>query len=234
MTGADRTWAQRYQVDDILRYSRSSRESGIEKGEYARVTRIDAEKNLLTITRGDGTQQTYDPRRQMGVTVYREQEKAFSVGDRIQFTAPYNDLKIANRELGTVEEIASNGAMKLKLDSGRRMTLDPTQHPHLDHGYAVTSHSSQGQTADRVLIHADTDLACKDLLNNRMAYVSVSRGQWDAQIFTNDRSALANALSHDVSHRSAYQPLQEIAQSLVRDVPRTQEHDVGLSIGIGL
>ena len=33
-------------------------------------------------------------------------------------------------------------------------------------GYAVTSHSSQGQTADRVLIHADTELGAKDLLNN--------------------------------------------------------------------
>jgi hypothetical protein len=26
-----------------------------------------------------------------------------------------------------------------------------------------------GQTADRVLIHADTELGAKDLLNNRMA-----------------------------------------------------------------
>jgi ATP-dependent exoDNAse (exonuclease V) alpha subunit len=40
----------------------------------------------------------------------------------------------------------------------------------------VTSHSSQGLTADRVLIHADTTPGTKDLLNNRMAYVAVSRG----------------------------------------------------------
>jgi hypothetical protein len=45
----------------------------------------------------------------------------------------------------------------------------------------VTSHSSQGQTADRVLIHADTQLGAKDLLNNRMAYVAVSHGAYDAQ-----------------------------------------------------
>ena len=32
MTGADRSWAQQYQVDDILRYSRSSKETGIKKG----------------------------------------------------------------------------------------------------------------------------------------------------------------------------------------------------------
>ena len=37
MTGADRSWAQQYQVNDILRYSRSSQETGIEKGEYTRV-----------------------------------------------------------------------------------------------------------------------------------------------------------------------------------------------------
>lgn len=35
---------------------------------------------------------------------------------------------------------------------------------HLDHGYVVTSHSSQGQMADRVLIHVDTELAAKALL----------------------------------------------------------------------
>lgn len=40
----------------------------------------------------------------------------------------------------------------------------------------MTSHSSQGQTADRVLIHVDTELGAKDLLNSRMAYVAVSRG----------------------------------------------------------
>jgi len=206
MTGADRSWAQQYQMNDILRYSRSSRETGIAKGEYTRVTGIDAQNNRLTVARVDGSETTYDPRRQMGVSVYREQEKAFSVGDRIQFTAPNHELKIANRELGKVENFAPDGAMRLKLDSGRSMDYEPRRHPHLDHGYAVTSHSSQGQTAGRVLIHVDTELAAKDLLNSRMAYVSVSRGQWDAQIFTNDREKLPQALGHDVSHQSALKP----------------------------
>jgi ATP-dependent exoDNAse (exonuclease V) alpha subunit len=151
---------------------------------------VNARENTLTVLRTNGEQTTYDPRRQMGVSVYREQEKAFSVGDRIQFTAPSQELKIANRELGTVEGIARDGTMRLKLDNERSMSFDPQRHPHLDHGYAVTSYSSQGQTADRVLIDVDTELGAKDLLNNRMAYVSVSRGAHDAQIFTNDREKL--------------------------------------------
>ncbi|MGB9076714.1 MAG: MobF family relaxase [Terracidiphilus sp.] len=233
MTGADRTWAAQYQVNDILRYSRASRETGIGKGEYARVVRIEAEKNLLTVARADGSKRTYDPRRQMGVTVYREQEKAFSQGDRIQFTAPNQNLKIANRELGTLKDIDSNSVMRVKLDSGREINFDTEWYSHIDHGYAVTSHSSQGQTADRVLIHVDTDLAAKDLLNNRMVYVAVSRGQWDAQIFTNDRGALATALSHDVSHQSALQPQMRIAPP-AQDVMQAVRLDLSQGIGMGL
>ena len=161
---------------------------------------------------------------------------AFPVGDRIQFTAPNHELKIANRELGTVENFAPDGAMRLKLDSGRSMDYEPRRHPHLDHGYAVTSHSSQGQTAGRVLIHVDTELAAKDLLNSRMAYVSVSRGQWDAQIFTNDRNKLPQALGNDVSQQSAYKPEQTITPLQHQEAGRSQqpEKDLGIGMGIGL
>ena len=55
LTGADRTWAERYQVGDVLRYSRASKETGIGKGEYAQVKSIDAPKNRLTVELQDGT-----------------------------------------------------------------------------------------------------------------------------------------------------------------------------------
>ncbi len=41
-----------------------------------------------------------------------------------------------------------------------------------DHGYAVTSHSSQGLTSERVLVDMDTNVH-PELLNNHFAYVSV-------------------------------------------------------------
>ena len=70
----------------------------------------------------------------------------------------------------------------------------------------ISGHLFQGQTAHRVLIPVDTELAAKDLLNCRMAYVSISRGAVDAQIFTNDREKLPTALSHDVSGQTAQAP----------------------------
>jgi hypothetical protein len=231
LTGPERTWAARYEFNDVVRYARASKETGIERGEYARVKSVNADKNLLTVVRTDGSELTYDPRRQQGVSVYREEPRSFAVGDRVQFTAPANDLKIANRELGTVEAVGQDGQMRLKMDGGRDVQLDPREHPHLDHGYAVTSHSSQGQTAERVLIHVDTELAAKDLLNSRMAYVAVSRGAEDAQLFTNDREKLPQALGHDVSHESAHMPAMQPEQAIKSPQPEIApviEHGFGM------
>lgn len=84
-----------------------------------------------------------------------------------------------------------------------------------------------------MLIHADTELGARELLNHRMAYVSVSRGQWDAQIFTNDREKLTQALSHDVSHKSAFQPEQAIS-AVTQEIGPASEHVLERSMGYGL
>jgi conjugative relaxase-like TrwC/TraI family protein len=231
LTGADRTWAERYDVGDVLRYSRGSKETGIGKGEYAQVKSIDTVANRLTVELRDGTERTYDPRRQQGVSVFREEMRNFSEGERVQFTAPANDLKVANRELGKIEAIGENGQLHLKMDSGRTVELDPNRHLHLDHGYAVTSHSSQGHTADRVLIHVDTELGAKNLLNSRMAYVAVSRGAHDAQIFTNDAATLGYELSRDVSHAPA---IQQGPLSPAMEQQPTQTHEIGQGFGMSM
>ena len=184
------------------RYTRGSKLLGIEPGEYARVEQVDARENRITIDRENGEHQTYDPRRLAGVAVYHETERAFSEGDRVQFTAPSKGLHVANRELGTIEKINDTGDVRICMDSGRQVAFNIRDHPHLDHGYAVTSHSSQGQTAARVLTHVDTDKS-EPLINNRFAYVSVSRGQYDAEIYTNDKSDLGRDLSRDVTQRTA-------------------------------
>ena len=73
---------------------------------------------------------------------------------------------------------------------------------HWDHGYAVTSHSSQGLTSERVLVNMDTEVH-PELINSRFAYVSVSRASHDAQIYTNDAVSLSGKLSQDTSKSTA-------------------------------
>jgi ATP-dependent exoDNAse (exonuclease V) alpha subunit len=237
MTGADRQWAGQYEPGDVLRYSRGSKTEGIKPGEYARVIGVDAKENRLTVEGEAGTLQTYDPRRLSGVSVHREAEREFSQGDRVQFTAPSRELHVANRDLGTVEHVNSNGDLRILMDSGKEVRFNVREHPHLDYGYAVTSHSSQGQTAERVLIHVDTEKS-ELLVNNRFAYVSVSRAQHDAHIYTNDGSKLSRSLSRESSQRTATEVEQELAVPKAGPVGqrggRPSEEEQGHSLGIGI
>ncbi|MFZ0771480.1 MAG: helicase C-terminal domain-containing protein [Candidatus Sulfotelmatobacter sp.] len=99
------------------------------------------------------------------------------------------------------------------------MEFNTSEHRHFDHGYAVTSHSSQGLTAERVLVHADNKVH-PDLLNSRFAYVSISRASHAATLFTDNMAKLGPQLGADVSKTSAL----EINQA----------SSINLGVGLGL
>ncbi len=204
MTGADREWASRYEAGDVLHYTRGSKEHGIEPRSYAQVVAMNPKENLLTVQKWDGQQVTYDPSRLRGIAAYREIEREFAIGDKIQFTAPQRDLQVANRDLGTLQHIGDDGKISVRLDGAkdRMVRFDANEMRHFDHGYAVTSHSSQGLTSERVLVNMDMEVH-PELINSRLAYVSISRASHDAQIYTNDATSLTASLSHDVSKASA-------------------------------
>ena len=215
MTGAERSWASHYEIDDVVRYARGSKAVGIKAGAYASVVAIDPAANLLTVENSNQELLTYDPRRLTGVSVYREIEREFSVGDRIQFTAPDKSLGVANRDLATIESIRPDGHLAARMDDHRQIEFNAGEHRHFDHGYAVTSHSSQGLTAERVLVHADTSVH-PDLLNSRFGYVSISRASHEATLFTDDLAKLAPHLGADVSKTSALEINQ--ASSVAQEI----------------
>jgi len=94
------------------------------------------------------------------------------------------------------------------LDSGREVSFESDKFRHIDHGYAVTSYSSQSQTVDRVLINADANESDL-LLNQRMGYVAVSRAREDAIIFTNSADQLRAALDRSVDKEMAVEALRQ-------------------------
>ena len=203
MTGADRTWAARYSNGDVLQYSTGSKAEGIERDSFATVRSVDTRANMLTVELANGSNVTYDPRRLRGVNVYREVEREFATGDRIQVTSSNKDLGIANRDLGTITGI-ENAQIAVRMDgkAERTVTFNTAEFRQFDHGYAVTSHSSQGLTAGRVLAHFDTD-SSHSLINTRLAYVAVSRASDDARIYTNNAETLGRRLATDISKTAA-------------------------------
>ena len=203
MTGADRTWAARYDVGDVLQYTRGSKEQGLKQDSFAIVRAVDARANTITVERADGQSVTYDPRRLKGVNAYKDTARVFATGDRIQFTGQEKELKVANRDLGTITGIQP-GQITVRLDgkTERSITFDPEKVRGLDHGYAVTSYSSQGITERRVIVNVDTE-ASRNLINSRLAYVAISRAESDARIYTNNAANLGKKLAGDVAKTSA-------------------------------
>jgi len=202
MTGTERTFANSYLPgEDIIRYNRASKVYQVEVGDYARVTAANHEKNEITVQMEDGRELTYNPSRLSGVSVYKEAQRDIAEGDRIQFRAPFTEKRVANGELGTIARIGDE-ELTVKLDSGREVSFEADKFRHIDHGYAVTSHSSQGTTVDRVLVNADTRES-EMLLNDRMGYVAVSRAREDAMIYTDSTLNLREALDRRVDKEMA-------------------------------
>jgi len=231
LTSVDRSWAANYQPDDVLYYTRGSKEHGIEPRSYATVVSIDAVANQITVAKDDGKQVTYDPERLRGITAYREISRDFAEGDRIQFTATNREMGASNRDLGAIERIDGTQIdVKMDGEKERIVSFDAAQMRHFDHGYAVTSHSAQGLTADRVLVNMDTNVH-PELINTRFAYVSVSRASEDARIYTNDAGTLGERLSTKVTKTSAVDLQQvhdqptKIQQTQTKEPPMTNSRE---------
>lgn len=207
MTGAERTFANSYTPhEDIVRYSRNSKVYGVKAGDYGSVIGGDYEKNTITVRLSDNREISYNPQRLSGVSVFKEATRDFAVGDRIQFRAPLPDYGVVNGELGTLKRIEDGKMFTIALDGNRQIRFDGTKFRHLDYGYAVTSHSSQGETVDRVIVNADTRESTA-LLNQRMAYVALSRARLDARIYTDSEEKLGDALSRTVDKQTALEAL---------------------------
>jgi ATP-dependent exoDNAse (exonuclease V) alpha subunit len=229
LTSVDREWASNYKQGDVLFYTRGSKEHGIEPRAYATVASVDAAANRITVSKDDGKQVTYDPERLSGITAYREITRDFAQGDRIQFTSTNRELGVSNRDLGAIQRIDGTRIdVKMDGEKERSVSFDSAKMRHFDHGYTVTSHSSQGLTTDRVLVNMDTTVH-PELINTRFAYVSVSRASQDARIYTNDAGSLGERLSTDVTKTSAIDlqkaPVEPTANQQTQEPPMTNSRE---------
>jgi hypothetical protein len=131
--------------------------------------------------------------------VYEREELRLSIGDTVRITKnhPSSDgVTLLNNWRFGIESISESGLM---LTNGAK--LDLRRPMHLDQGYAVTSHSSQGQTVDQVLVAAP--VRSMNLVSAIMFYVGVSRARNHVQVFTDSRAALLEAVEENLGVRTA-------------------------------
>ena len=132
--------------------------------------------------------------------VYRPTQFALAVGDRVRITAGGKTKdgkhRLSNGSLLTVQGFTKRG--DIIVDHGWVIDRD---FGHLTHGYAITSHASQGVTVDKVFVGVSSESF--PATYQRTAYVAVTRGKEQAQIFTDDRIAMLKAVSRPDDPMSA-------------------------------
>ena len=104
--------------------------------------------------------------------------------------------RLNNGALYTVKRFSAKG--DIVLENGWRIDKD---FGHLAHGYVMTSHASQGKSVDRVFIGQSADSLRAS--SREQFYVSVSRGREHATVYTDDKAALLEAVSHSDDRLSA-------------------------------
>ena len=77
---------------------------------------------------------------------------------------------------------------------------------HIDYGYVVTSHASQGKTVDRVFVGQSS--GSFPASSREQFYVSASRARKSVTVYTDDKEALRQAISRSDERISATELLR--------------------------
>jgi hypothetical protein len=102
---------------------------------------------------------------------FKVNDLTLHLGERILFTKNSTRLGVWNGQLAEVTAIAP-GRIEARIDPKTVITFDPKLYPHIQLGYALTTHKAQALTVERTQIYADANAE-----NREAAYVQASRAR---------------------------------------------------------
>ena len=191
-TQEDRRRVENYRPGDVLTFHHTWGQ--FRKFDTVAVIRQEGRQLVLRAT--DGRELRIDPRHASGFEVGSTNEISLAVGDRLLIRANVKPADLRNGDLVEIAGIDQTGEISLK--DGRVL---PAWFRGFTHGYATTSHASQGKTVDRgLLLMADAGIAAGNL---KQAYVSNSRFRESQMIYTSDRAAAREAMMRTADRKLA-------------------------------
>ena len=126
---------------------------------------------------------------------FTQVEQEFRAGDKVQFTRNnYRAARLNGNAANVVANDPQGSSMMVELASGERqmLDLDHLADRHIRPGWVRTIHSAQGATPERVVAHMESFRV--HTVNDRAAYVAISRARNGAAIYTDSRADRLAAL----------------------------------------
>jgi hypothetical protein len=219
LTSVQARYTHNYSVGDVVVPIREYRRSGLHKSQPYIVKAKSQDKLILSDEAGNHL--TVDPMK-FRKTVYKQETNEIGVGDRLRWTRNDKELGRRNGQEFTVTGIEGQIA-SIQYDDGKADSINLDQPLHCDYALVSTTYSSQGKTADRVLVSSTIDRT----VSQESLYVAVSRAKHDLQIFAEDRKFLfeqaqeSNAqetvlklLQHQSKQQTPQQPAPDVNQAV--------------------
>jgi conjugative relaxase-like TrwC/TraI family protein len=202
-TVAQKKDARQFEPGQRLRFVRRTKK--FERGETVEV--VATLETGLRVRRPDGLEVDFIPTSAAAsFDVGESRELKVAAGDWLLLQANHGK-EFVNGERVQVKRLAGGA---IELADGRVL---PIGYNTFTHGYAVTSHSSQGKTVDEVLLVASSKSFAA--VNREQFYVSISRGRERVHIFTDDSELLARRVT-DTHERIAAVELVALRQELAK------------------
>lgn len=180
LTQVQARYVHHYTVGDVVVPTREYKRLRLTKFQPYTVEAL--EKNSLTLRATDGTRHTIDPMA-FRKTVYTQQSIEIGVGDRLRWTRNDRQRSRRNGQEFTVVGI-DQGNARIQYKNGLTDKISLSQPQQMDYALVSTTYSSQGKTADRVLIAADSTIGKESF------YVAVSRAKYELKLYTEDKADL--------------------------------------------
>lgn len=143
--------------------------------------------------------------KELGLTWITVGDTKLRLGDRVMFSKTSQARGVNNGDRGTlvaINPLPKFRAATVKLDSGRKVTVDLDKFPHLELGYASTTHRAQGETVREAFV-----LTGSAMQDKHLAYVQGTRAEEQTHFFLTKGEAGAG--------------LTEAAKRMSRDRQRT-------------
>ena len=183
-TSAQLKYACAYSEGEVVVPVRDYRRYGLKKQEQYTVLSRDIAQNQVTVAAPDGSAITFDPSRCADKTTYAVQEIAIAPGEQMRWTRNDTERGVRNGQMVTITAIDAKGTATLKDVSGQETTVELTGQQYLDYALVSTTYSSQGKTADQVLVAVDGTISKEGL------YVAVSRAKQKLSLYTASKAKL--------------------------------------------
>ena len=205
-TEAQKKNGRQYEAGQQLRFIRQTKK--FDRGEIVEIIgQPVAGRNTLPVRRADGSETLL----KLGAgpacfDVGQSRDLKVAAGDWLLLQANHGK-EFINGERVQVKAVEQG---KITLADGRTL---PPRFNAFTHGYAVTSHSSQGKTVDEVLVVASSKSF--PAVTREQFYVSISRGRERVQVFTDDSELLAHRVRNSQDRKAAVE-LTELRQELAK------------------